>query len=317
MYGRKIDFTSGTLGDAYPLVTTHCTATVSNYNAYPRPSQSPDGTKVAFQAYWLNSSNSYPYVSYVIAYYPHPPYLNQPSPLSTGVRINWNSPKYTTRGWPNETSDPPPEPKEVKYYHVWISEDASTWKELTTTGVSFGTNYYDATQPAGTTRYYAITSEEHSRLESRTLSNVWKVTLDATGDLTENVELSAYPTNPGGVSPFWTQLPPAPSDVSVTKQTTAGHYRLNWTEPSDSKIRYYNIYYSTTATPTADQKYRIASVPVGTSTYLDWLADPNATAYYLVTSVDRQGNEGTSADQEKPFDAPDKPDRPVGLRISN
>ena len=103
------------------------------------------------------------------------------------------------------------------------------------------------------------------------------------------------------MSNFWTRTPASPSNLYVAKQNTPGHYRLTWTEPQDSKIRYYNIYYSTSGTPPIDQRYRIASVPVGSNRYLDWCADPSANAYYRITSVDRQGNEsGTSGDVQAP-----------------
>ena len=173
----------------------------------------------------------------------------------------------------------------------------------------FGTNYYEVSQLNSSTRYYAVTSEEHSRLESRTLSNTWQVTLDENGNVVESSEVTPYPSDPGGVNPFWTEAPPAATNLSVTKQSTSGHYRLTWNEPPKqyTKIRYYNIYYSTDGTPPADQRYRIASVPAGTLTYLDWVANPTASAYYRVTSVDRQGNEGTEP----------APSGPATLRIKS
>jgi len=75
------------------------------------------------------------------------------------------------------------------------------------------------------------------------------------------------------------------------KTDTPGHCRLSWNEPADDKVRYYNIYYSTQAAPPATQPNRIASLPVGTAKYLDWLADPGKDGHYAITSVDRQGNE--------------------------
>lgn len=282
-------------GDSSKVVNTHYPGYSGNYNGYPRPSQSPDGTKVVFAATWLNNSgDAYPYISWAVVYYPHAPRITGASTYGSVVRLSWtfdNASKYTTRGWPNEDADTPPDPREIKCYHVWASEDRMTWRELTTSGVPFGTNQYDASQPLGSTWYYAVTSEEYSRLESRTLSNVWKVTLNGDGKMDTNAQQTEYPADPGGISAFWTTAPPAPTKLAVTKQTVAGQYRLNWTEPDDSKIRYYNIYYSTVSTPPADRQYRIASVPVGTSSYLDWLADPTAQGYYRITSVDRQGNE--------------------------
>lgn len=279
-----------------------------NYNGYPRPSQSPDGTKIAFAACWLNNSgDDYPYISYAVAYYPHPPKISGAVKSGSYVRLSWgwdNQSKYTTRGWPNEGVDAAPNPREIKAYHVWASQDTSNWTEITTTGVSYGTNYLDISQPYGSTWYYAVTSEEHSRLESRTLSNVWRVTLDESGNITGSTQQRPYPADPGGISQFYTRTPLSPSNFNVTKQPTQGHYLLTWTEPQDTKIRYYNIYYSTTGIPPAAQRYRIASVPVGTSRYLDWCADPSANAYYRITSVDRQGNESNTSSDVQPPAAP-------------
>lgn len=269
----------------------------NEYSALARPAQSPDGTKAAFHSTFLNaklgSAEDNPDIFWVVAYYPYPPSIIGVSKVGGNVRLTWQSPKYTDRGWPDEVDDPSPEPKEIKYYHVWISTNNIDWTELTTVDIPFGTNSYDIAQPNSSIRYYALTSEEHSRLESRALSNIWMVTLDNSGALVSSNEVSSYPTNPGEIVPFWTNAPPSPSGFSVSPTGTAGHQQLTWTEPGDPKIRYYNIYYSNTASPPpAIQQTRIASVPVGTSKWLDWNADPASPAHsYVIRSVDRQGNE--------------------------
>jgi hypothetical protein len=271
------------------------------YSSLPRPAQSPDGTKVAFHSTFLNNkSGSYDTavdVFWAVVYYPYPPIISGATQLSSNtIRLTWNSPKYTTRGWPNESTDSPPEPKEIKAYHVWVSPNLTNWNEMTTYGVLFGTNSYNVTQPSNSTWYYALTSEENSRLESHSLSNIWKITLGANGNIVSNSQQTAYPVNPGGVSSFWKTAPANPSNVSVTAQAASGQFLITWQEPQNTKIRYYNIYYSSIGMPPADQKYRIASVPAGTSKYLDWCAVPSSAAYYRVTSVDRQGNESSATD---------------------
>jgi hypothetical protein len=148
-----------------------------------------------------------------------------------------------------------------------------------------------ADDPGSGTWYYAVTSQEHSGLESRSLSNIWKVALNNSGEIVESGEVAAYPRNPGGIETFNTTPPPAPANLTVKKMQTPGHYFLTWNEPKNSIIRYYNIYYSTSGTPPVDQRYRIASIPVGHSKWLDWNAAPTKQGYYLITSVDYQGNE--------------------------
>ena len=90
---------------------------------------------------------------------------------------------------------------------------------------------------------------------------------------------------------FWTALPPRPVNFQVVAQSTPGHHRLSWNEPSNNKIRYYNIYYATSENPQKTQSQRIASVPRGTASYLDWLAAPGVSVRYGLSSVDRYGNE--------------------------
>jgi hypothetical protein len=284
-----------------------------DYEALARPTQSPDGTKVVWHSTFLNNkvsqSDDRSDLYYVVAYYPHPPKVTGASAVGGRVRLAWawdRDSAYTARGWPNEDADPPPRPKEIARFHVWVADDGEHWSEVASQGVNFKTFALDVEQPPGTTKYYAVTSEEHSRLESRSLSNVWRVDTDAQGNIVNGGgrghETQAYPSDPGGVRPFWQQRPPVPTQVVATRMPTPGQYRLTWREPADTIIRYYNIYYATSGIPPADQQHRIASVPVGTSSYLDWLADPGQTAFYRVTSVDRQGNESTEEGLNPPKD---------------
>lgn len=257
-----------------------------NYNAYPRPGQSPDGTKVAFSQQFLNT-NSLSYITWAVVYYPKPPVNLNAQANGSNVRVSWNRPSYTTRGWPNEATDAPPKAREIKGYHVWQSDNGQGgWREITLGATP--AEYIDIQLPNGTVKYYAVTSEEFSRLESRQLSAIIQVSVDSGGAVTSSQFA------PQGQAGFWTTPPSAPSNFTSTALPTPGQYQLAWAEPSDSKIRYYNIYYSNAGTPPTDQQHRIASVPTGTNGYIDWLADSSQPAYYRITSVDRQGNEGSA-----------------------
>ena len=177
---------------------------------------------------------------------------------------------------------------------------------------------YDAAQASATTRYYAITSIEHSGLESRTLSNVVQVTLDGSGNISALSQYSPYPADPGGRSNFHTKKPNAPQSLNATyKQppaTADGQYTIKWRAPVNSSlIRYYNIYATDGATPSLIQQNRIASIPAtsdysgnGEFSYIDWLGAPNGTTQYLVTAVDFQGNESDKSLSLLP---------PINLRI--
>ena len=136
------------------------------------------------------------------------------------------------------------------------------------------------------TWYYAMTSEEWSGLESDRLSEVLEVKLNGRGITTKVV-------GKPGQKGFWKQAPLMwPADFKARKGESSGHFELSWKEPRSDKIRYYNLYYSADAPPEAKQSSRIASLPVGTNRYLDWLADPNVESpHYAITAVDRHGNE--------------------------
>jgi len=254
--------------------THHPGVMVDNYAGYPRPAQSPDGTKVAFAAFWLNhDDDNYPYINWAVAEYPHPPEILSVS--SGTVRFGWNlgtSPRgYTTRGWPIEGTDNPPPPRETKYFRLWKSPDGiNGWKPFGTvqaeifsrynfaTGVWTGNDYWEITDPAPS-GYYAVTSVEWSGLESRVLSNI--VAADGT-------QLSEYPADPGGDADFTTAYNPV-----------IHHH--------------YNIYAADGEIPAAVQQRLIASDARNTKSYLDWLGNPDGSTRYVVTAVDTQGNESS------------------------
>ena len=294
--------------------TILCSAHIApegNYNRLARPTQSPDGTKTNWHSTFLNNNDDNSDLFYVVAYYPYPPEVTGVAAADgiVTVRVDWrlNTPSprgYTARGWPDEATDIPPAPREVAELRLWRSHDGSSWFPAATVvhdifsrfdfidgGFIPGQDdFWEMTDtPGDGTWYYAVTSREHSGLESRTLSNVFRISLS--GGSGSGSESGAYPAEPGGISAFYTKAPPLVTGFSYDAQSTPGQYRLGWDEPQSDLIRYYNVYTSSVQNPPSDQRYRIASLPVGTHTYLDWLADPGTQNYYGMTSVDSQGNE--------------------------
>ena len=280
---RKTNQTGKANTQAAKLFVSTELGTYDNYAALPRPSQSPDGTKVAFSTilfasqYAGNSSDDDKIgISYAVAYYPHPPEITSVTGSGTyTIRFDWRTNQtisrgYTQRGWPDEATDDPPPPRETKSFRLWRSINGINWTPIAktnadifsrynfSTGKWTGNNYWTFTDTPGTgIFYYAVTSIEHSGLESRTLSNVFNTTGNQT---------IAYPTNPKLISNY-----------ATTKAT----------EP-----RYYNIYAKDGNMPTAIQQNRIASPPASAgTTYLDWLGNPDGSTKYLMTVVDTQGNE--------------------------
>jgi len=298
IYSAKHDGT-----DTIQVASTHIRESGStDYHSLPRATQSPDGTKVVYHSDFLYNTADKWDVFYAVVYYPHPPEITSVTGSSGiyTIRFDWRTNQtmsrgYTQRGWPHETTNDPPPPRETKKFRLWRSTTGiGNWEPISTidadifsrynfaSGTWKGNKYWEFTDTPGTgTWYYAITAMEHSGLESRTLSNVFS---------TAGTQTAAYPNDPKGLKKFYAIAPPWP-ELSTTQLPTPGQYRLDWKEPDNPVIRYYNIYYSNISTAKAIQNQRIASVPKGTDTYVDWLADPTTTGYYLITSVDTQGNE--------------------------
>jgi hypothetical protein len=275
-------------GNATAVISLNRALIGGDYTAYPRPVQSPDGTKfvyhdILFYAPYDNATDdtSAYNINVAVAYYPHPPEITQVTSNSgtNTIRFDWrldqaNPRGYTTRGWPNEDTDNPPPPRETKEFRLWRSANGSNgWEPVVAvnatifekynfkTGEWTGSPYWEISDtPSAGTWYYAVTSAEWSGLESRTLSNVYS---------SAGSQTAAYPSDPKGKSNFCTAY-------------------------QSSIKRYYNIYAKDGSAPTATQAMRVASIPVSAEKeYIDWLGDQaGTTTQYLVTPVDSQGNEG-------------------------
>ncbi len=287
----------------------------TSYETNPRPAQSPDGTKVAWHGEFLNGQNAVDSF-WSVVHYPAPP-TNLGAILSQTagkLDISFLPPKYTSRTWINPNTNLIDEingevlfSREVKNYHLWRSNSLDQgWRLVNSSTANYlndsVTNTLKPTynQSWVTTQnkikisdnltngtfFYALTTEEHSNLESRELSEIIQVTVSSNQVSSSTIAL------PKGKKLFWTTPPNVPSNFNVTKLSTAGQFRLSWNENSDSKIRYYNIYYSELGNPAAIQARKIASLPYGTQSFVDWLAHLSATVgHYGITAVDRQGNE--------------------------
>jgi hypothetical protein len=147
-------------------------------------------------------------------------------------------------------------------------------------------SYTDTQLTVNTSYYYGVTSEEWCGLESDQLSNIIEVTYSGGIYSSQNVE-------PSGRRGF-DMTPPADVQGLAVLPLRTGVNRLTWSPSAEKDLWYYNIYYSTEGIPSASPGRRIASVPRGHSTWIDWEARTDASASYRVTAVDRQGNESSS-----------------------
>jgi hypothetical protein len=288
------------------------------YTTLARPGQSPDGTKASWHGEFLNGQNVTD-IFWTVVYYPYPPTdLEAATGSVEEVAVSFLPPTYTDRRWIDpvtglidETNGEILYAREIKTYVLWRSANGTTsWSRVATGTATYDNNTttntltptYDGdwvsgsnlitieNSPGNGTWYYALTSREHSGLESTEFSEVLKVVVS--GGVVTNTEITAAQGQTG----FWTTSPTTPSDFVAAAGSASGHCTLTWSEPAGDYIRYYNIYYSTTGQPSITQAYRMASIPAGHAAYLDWLANTaSATHYYAITSVDYQGNESDPA----------------------
>lgn len=289
----------------------------SPYESLARPIQSPDGTKVLFNSTFLNGSDSDVNIFWAVAYYPYPPELTALVKTAGGITISWDfkqstkKPRtYATRGWPNESEDLPPSPREIKQFRIYKSIDGGQWTYIGSTpynnvgGLWSQSKWnYDILQEKNTTFYYGVTSVEFSGLESQTLSNVWRITLDDAGEVLKKIEVLPYPLGPGGHRPFLLEPPESPVEVkskyNSPSAASAGLYLISWKAPRNPElIRYYNIYADDGLSPAPIQARRIASIPAtsdykneGIFSFIDWSGSPDGTTQYTVTAVNYQGKE--------------------------
>ena len=317
-------YNSVTDGD-HTVVSNLHSATV---NVFTKPGQSPDGTKISSRSDWLNTGSGTADLFISVAYYPYPPEVRTATASggTVTVAVDWNTVGttrgYATRGWPHQVDDDPPPPREVATFRLWRSPNGTdTWTAVDTTAYDIFDKYdfSDGTWDSGTestnrwsitdavvdgTYYYAVTSLEHSGLESHSLSNIFSIVVSS-GSGTGS-EDTGYPASPGADSNFYTTASSGPSEVVYTHQeapaTDAGQYTLTWNEPADtSLIRHYNIYAEDGSEPSVDQTNRIASIAKGHCTggvcsWVDWLGNTGGTTQYVITSIDYFDNEGTVVD---------------------
>ncbi len=274
---------------------------VTNPADFIHPGQSPDGTKLIARTDWLQPSTAVADLLVTVAYYPYPPQVTATAAAGGTVTVRWDwqydkatKRTYSTRGWPNETTDNAAPPREIEKYRLWRSADKITWTPLNTTnhdifnrynftdGTWLGNSYWTITDaPGDGAWYYAVTSMEWSGLESRTLSNIYAITVSSgSGTGTQDTVYTADPgklTNPNQ-SAFYTSYN-ATNDVKL--------------------VRYYNIYAEDGSAPTISQANRVASIPAGwgsgeSFSWVDWLGKTDGTTQYKVTKVDTQGNESSA-----------------------
>ena len=98
-----------------------------------------------------------------------------------------------------------------------------------------------------------------------------------------------------------TLSPSAPTALIVTTGDEEGTLSLNWTAPANNTdgspltdLAGYNIYRMTSS---GGPKTLVNDNPVSTTTFLDTPLENGKTYYYVVTAVDKRGNESPDSDE--------------------
>jgi len=239
----------------------------AGYDGIPRPIQSPDATKCWYHSSMLMPDNTFTGSYIAVSRRPYPPMDLRLVREATGVELEWT---------------PHPISREVAGYHVYRGESGSDEYVLLTDEPVRGTAFTDASAEKNRTYVYFVTSQEWSGLESDVGSNRLQVGVSEAG-------VTAEPAD-GPVTGWDTRPPPAVTGFKATRDAD-DDYHLSW-DPSPARdLRYYNIYYAGHGEPAATQQYRIASPPGATTSYIDWGIPEGDSPAWLITAVDRQGNE--------------------------
>ncbi len=248
------------------------------YGDHPRPAQSPDATKCLFSSTMFGPSNRDWQMFIVVGRRPYAPgALRQKK--GGGVTLQWTPHKISS---------------EIKGYRVYRKE-GNSWTEATREPVR-GTEFTDRSARSGKSYTYTVTAEEHSGLESDTLGEIISARTGGSG--------RGRPANLKG----WDRDPPSPPMGLQVAKMAKGLVRLSWKPSYSTDIRFYHVYCRSGGRPEAKQSNRIATVR-GRLDYIDWGAPDGAAVQYVVTAVDRQGNESEADYVGRPAGTKPKPKR--------
>ncbi|WP_218566277.1 malectin domain-containing carbohydrate-binding protein [Vallicoccus soli] len=130
-----------------------------------------------------------------------------------------------------------------------------------------GRTFLDSDLEPGTTYHYVLTAEDQLRNASA-----------------PSAVASATPTAPAD-----TTAPAAPTGLSATVDGT--DVRLAWTAVTATDLAGYNVYRSTGTAP----RVKVNAAPVTATSATDSGAPAGSTSTYVVTAVDRSGNESVAS----------------------
>jgi len=230
------------------------------YGSLARPAQSPDATKCIYSSTMLGTDNNNWQMYIVVGRRPYAPGALRQKKGAGGVTLEWT---------------PHPISREVAGYRVY-RKDGGGWAEVTR-GLVRGTAFA-VPSPGRGTQVYAVTAEEHSGLESDVIAET----------------ISARPggSSRGRIANLkgWDTEPPVPPSGLAVSPSGGGLVKLAWRPSASTDVRFYHVYYAEGKRPEAEQRCRVATVR-GATEYIDWGAKGGADCRYVVTAVDRQGNE--------------------------
>lgn len=117
-----------------------------------------------------------------------------------------------------------------------------------------------------------------------------------TGEYLLLVEPHEYGNDTGTYQFYWTYNPESPDVVPLNPIDDDGNIQLSWNSSPDSDIIYYNIYRGTSPNFPLDVAHMISTPgSITGNSFEDMIWLPDGQYYYLVTSVDQNGQESNKS----------------------
>jgi hypothetical protein len=232
----------------------------ARHSTHPHPNPSPDGTKTVFNSDMLGQfSDTYVCINRL----PDPPNDVQATLANGRVHVAWQQPRQC---------------RETAGYCIYRANSPSGRFTRVTDKLVTG---MDWSGPADSgSAYYAVTAVEYSGLESP-------------ANQIARAMASGRPGNPPasvvGKEFIPDNTPPEDPDGLRVKAASLNTLALSWDRVKDADVDHYNVYSSTEKFTRCEQS-RLVGSP-SECEFVDWGLRLGRTYWYMVTAVDRNGNE--------------------------
>lgn len=160
-------------------------------------------------------------------------------------------------------------------YNVYRGTEQGRYDQTTLNKEPLRTSSYkDTAVVINNTYYYMVRSVDSP-------APPWKESVDS-------AEVSAVPK----------KLTPPEKPAGLTVVPGVGRIFLTWNENKERDLAGYHVYRSEKS---GKEYARLTDIPLSRSTYSDETVKPNITYYYVVTAVDKYGNESAWSKEQKAY----------------